>query len=175
MSAPAPVLDQDDSDEGEEEQSEVEDFYDEESAGDDEDEEMDAPDSDDGDEDFGVKKKKPKAPPKVKLTAPKIKRESKSWHVASLTPATGYFPTRKAQSESSDEDYAKKSHKKKAFRKPETGSARGTPESGFADSMGVWRRGAAKKVVTYDEAQADYGLESEDDAMPYGSGVGTPG
>ena len=31
------------------------------------------------------------------------------------------------------------------------------------DSDGAWRRGAARKVVTYDEAQADYGLGSDDD------------
>jgi hypothetical protein len=69
------MLDDDDDDEGEDEQSEGEDFYDEGSAGDDEDDDIDGPESDDGDEDFGVKKKKPKAPPKVKLTAPKTKRE----------------------------------------------------------------------------------------------------
>jgi hypothetical protein len=76
-------------------------------------------------------------------------------------------------SESSDDDYAARSHKKKVTKK--TAGARDTPDSGFADSMGVWRRGAAKKVVTYDEAQADYGLESEEDEVYYPSGAATPG
>lgn len=80
---------------------------------------------------------------------------------------------RQDNSESSDDDYAARSHKKKALKK--YASARDTPDSGFADSMGVWRRGAAKKVVTYDEAQADYGLESEDDEIYYPSGVVTSG
>ena len=69
---------------------------------------------------------------------------------------------------SAEDDYAVKSHKKKFFARTNGSSGRGTPESGFADSDGIWRRGAAKKVVTYDEAQADYGLESEDEEVYYG-------
>lgn len=52
---------------------------------------------------------------------------------------------------SSDEDYAARSHKRKVYSTPDT-----VPEA--------WRRGAVKKIVTYDEAQVDYGLESEDEA-----------
>lgn len=88
-----------------------------------------------------------------------------------LTPASGSFPQRRDRSESSDEDYAAKSHKKKAYHN----GARDTPDSGFADAQGVWRRGAAKKVVTYDEAQADYGLESEDEEMYSVSAAAEPG
>lgn len=38
----------------------------------------------------------------------------------------------------------------------------------------MWRRGAAKKVVTYDEAQADYGLESEEDEVYYPANAAAP-
>jgi len=130
-------------------------------------------DDDDGDYDFGSKKKKakaakpPKAPKELKI---RIKRESAG--KTKLISESGHFPMRQEVSESSDDDYAAKSHKKKVKK---TGSARDTPESGYADAMGVWRRGAAKKVVTYDEAQADYGLESEDDEVYYPSGMVTPG
>ena len=85
---------------------------------------------------------------------------------------------RKEKSFSSDEDYAAKAHKKKFFSKA-TGTAstsmRATPESGFADSEGVWKRGAARKVVTYDEAQADYGLESDEDDVYYQEGEAPAG
>lgn len=119
-------------------------------------------DDDDDDSDFGESKKKakPKAPkPPKEPSILKKKRESAA--VSKLTVATASFPQRRENSESSDEDYAAKSHKKKSYHT----SARDTPDSGFADAQGVWRRGAAKKVVTYDEAQADYGLESEDEEM----------
>ena len=80
------------------------------------------------------------------------------------------FPARREKSaESSDEDYAAKSHKKKFFSKI-VGSSRATPDTGYPDSDGAWRRSAAKKVVTYDEAQADYGLENEDDGVYYPEG-----
>lgn len=65
-----------------------------------------------------------------------------------------------------DKDYADKSHKKKFFSK-NGGPLRATPDIGFVDPDGI-KRGAAKKVVTYDEAQADYGLESDDDVDPDG-------
>ena len=82
------------------------------------------------------------------------------------------FPTRREKSgESSDEDYAAKSHKKKFFSK-NGGTSRATPDTGYVDSEGAWRRGAAKKVITYDEAQADYGLESDEDVIYYPEGEG---
>lgn len=72
------------------------------------------------------------------------------------------FPARKERSVSDDDgDYAVKSHKRKVF------SVRDTPES--FDSDAAWRRGAAKKVVSYNEAAVDYGLDSaseEDDGTP---------
>jgi chromodomain-helicase-DNA-binding protein 1 len=75
---------------------------------------------------------------------------------------------RREKSGSDDgDDYALKAHKKKNFAPSAT---RDTPDAGFADSDSAWRRGAAKKVVTYDEAQADYGLESEDEEMYYQEG-----
>jgi chromodomain-helicase-DNA-binding protein 1 len=75
-------------------------------------------------------------------------------------PALAAFPTRKDRSDSSDDDYGAKSHKKK---KSARNSAQATPESGLADQDAGWRRGAAKKVVTYDEAEVDYGLESAEE------------
>jgi chromodomain-helicase-DNA-binding protein 1 len=74
--------------------------------------------------------------------------------------ALAAFPTRKDRSDSSDDDYGAKSHKKK---KSARNSAQATPESGLADQDAAWRRGAAKKVVTYDEAEVDYGLESAEE------------
>ena len=77
------------------------------------------------------------------------------------------FPTRRDKSvESSDEDYAVKSHKKKFFSKIGD-NTRATPDADYVDSEGAWRRGAAKRVVTYDEAQADYGLETDEDVVYY--------
>lgn len=72
---------------------------------------------------------------------------------------------RKEKSESSDEDYGSKSHKKKSYGR-NGNSGHGTPD-GMADADAAWRRGAAKKVVTYDEAQVDYGLESEEEEDAY--------
>ena len=71
---------------------------------------------------------------------------------------------REKSGDSSDEDYASRAHKKKAFSLAKGGSGAGTPMS---DADAAWRRGAAKKVVTYDEAQVDYGLESEEDDVIY--------
>lgn len=145
---------------------------------DEEDDGMDEEEDDDDDPSFGESKKKKKAakvkpvkeprmsgPPKLK------KRESDSSlfraarvcgaHVGSASAA---FPTRKERSESSDEDYGAKSHKKKFYAR-NSGSGRATPEAPIDDA--AWRRGAAKKVVTYDEAQVDYGLESEEDDEAY--------
>jgi hypothetical protein len=79
-----------------------------------------------------------------------------------ICSAVGAFPSRREKSESSDEDYAHRAHKKKSHIKA---SFRDTPDSGFADSDTAWRRGAAKKVTTYNEAEADYGLDSEEDAI----------
>ena len=88
--------------------------------------------------------------------------------------ASAAFPTRKERSASSDEDYGSKSHKKK-FHARNSGSGRATPDIAH-DADAAWRRGAAKKVVTYDEAQVDYGLESDvdDEAYPQAES-GLPG
>lgn len=80
-----------------------------------------------------------------------------------MGPALAAFPMRKERSDSSDDDYGAKSHKKK---KPARNSAHGTPDP-YGDSDAAWRRGAAKKVVTYDEAQVDYGLESAEEEEEY--------
>ena len=89
-----------------------------------------------------------------------------------ILAAAASFPTRRERSISADEDYAVKSHKKKFFAKANGGnSGRDTPDSGFIESDMGWRRGAAKKVVTYDEAQADYGLDSDED-VEYNQGEG---
>lgn len=69
---------------------------------------------------------------------------------------------RKQVDESSDEDYGTKAHKKKYFSK--TGvSRKATPGTPYSEDN-AFRRGAAKRVVTYNEADVDYGLESEDEA-----------
>lgn len=60
----------------------------------------------------------------------------------STTPTV--FPQRRPKADSEEDDYAVKSHKRKVLSKA-------TPES--VDSGGSWRRGAAKKVVTYDETR----------------------
>lgn len=73
-----------------------------------------------------------------------------NWRGTSLISA---FPTRRERSASSDEDYGSKSHKRKRVIAHSE-----TPE------VDAWRRGAAKKVVSYDEANVDYGLESADEA-----------
>lgn len=83
------------------------------------------------------------------------------------------FPSaRRAGSNSSDEDYAAKSHKKKFFQRSGAHSrGTATPDTSFGDSDAAssWRRGAARKVVTYNEANVDYGLDSDgDDDMFYG-------
>jgi chromodomain-helicase-DNA-binding protein 1 len=70
---------------------------------------------------------------------------------------------RKERSQSSDDDYGAKSHKKKKPARNSSGNA--TPD--FGDPDAAWRRGAAKKVVTYDEAQVDYGLESAEEEEEY--------
>jgi chromodomain-helicase-DNA-binding protein 1 len=82
-----------------------------------------------------------------------------------MTSLTQAFPTRREQSQSSDEDYAQKSHKKKFFSKNGGGSR--TPDDD------AWRRGAAKRV-NYDEAQVDYGLESADEAYQGEAAEGEP-
>jgi chromodomain-helicase-DNA-binding protein 1 len=78
--------------------------------------------------------------------------------------ALAAFPTRKERSDSSDDDYGAKSHKKK--KSARNSSAQATPDP-YGDSDAAWRRGAAKKVVTYDEAQVDYGLESAEEEEEY--------
>ncbi|KAK8853315.1 hypothetical protein IAR55_004019 [Kwoniella newhampshirensis] len=75
----------------------------------------------------------------------------------------GHFPARRVESVSSDEDYGSKSHKKKFFSKSNGATSRATPDTPYSESDGAWRRGAAKKVVTYNEADVDYGLESEEE------------
>ena len=126
-------------------------------------------DEEDDDPSFGERKKKKKLA-KVKVpkearggpSKPK-KRESSMisrQYLKSNIPALAAFPTRKDRSDSSDDDYGAKSHKKK---KSARNSAQATPESGLADQDAAWRRGAAKKVVTYDEAEVDYGLESAEE------------
>ncbi|KGB76774.2 chromodomain-helicase-DNA-binding protein 1 [Cryptococcus deuterogattii R265] len=149
----------DDESEGEGE-AEQDDFnYDDEEEEDyDEDEVMEEGDDDDDDDDpsFGERKKKiKKARAKVESDRPAKQKKS-----------SGAFPMRKQVDESSDEDYGTKSHKKKYFSK--TGvSRRATPGTPYSDDN-AFRRGAAKKVVTYNEADVDYGLESEDEAVDTG-------
>lgn len=59
---------------------------------------------------------------------------------------------RRIESESEDEGYRAKSHKRK---------------KNSVDSGDSWRRGAAKQVVTYDETQGNEDLlESESEAEP---------
>lgn len=78
--------------------------------------------------------------------------------------STGSFPARRPASVSSDEDYAAKSHKKKFFHRSGNNSrGTATPDSTFDSDSAAWRRGAARKVVTYNEASVDYGLDSEGD------------
>lgn len=90
-----------------------------------------------------------------------------------LSATVGLFPSaRRAGSISSDEDYAAKSHKKKFFQRSGAHSrGTATPDTSFgaSDDGSSWRRGAARKVVTYNEANVDYGLDSDgDDDMFYG-------
>ncbi|WRT70120.1 uncharacterized protein IL334_007114 [Kwoniella shivajii] len=137
--------------------------YDDEQGDEDDDMEEDEEDDEDYDDpSFGSKKKKSTKPkngnePRDNLLLPKKKK------------STASFPQRKEKSEeSSDEDYGSKSHKKKFFSKSNGGSNnRATPETPYSEGDGAWRRGAAKKVVTYNEADVDYGLESEDDQGEY--------
>ncbi|WVQ77477.1 hypothetical protein IAR50_007163 [Cryptococcus sp. DSM 104548] len=108
-------------------------------------------DDDDDDPSFGESKKKAKKP-RTKVEREKPLKKSKSG---------GAFPMRKQQAdESSDEDYGSKAHKKKNFAGKVKRDASNTPYS----ESDAWRRGAAKKIVTYNEADVDYGLESEDEA-----------
>ncbi|OCF38014.1 chromodomain-helicase-DNA-binding protein 1 [Kwoniella heveanensis BCC8398] len=159
--------------EGEDEVSEdegdidVDGGYDDGDAGD-EDEDMDEEDED-GDEDedyddpsFGSKKKGTSQKPKSKTDS---RRDSLG--PSKKKKPSGSFPTRKEVSVSSDEDYGAKSHKKKFFSKSNGGTNRGTPDTPYSEGDGAWRRGAAKKVVTYNEADVDYGLESADEEEVY--------
>lgn len=150
----------------------------------DEDEPM-SEEEDDDDPSFGEKKKKKKKAPKVKIEktprtsgptklkkreSHRIRRNGTCWPADG--PASAAFPSRIERSASSDEDYGSKSHKKK-FHARNSGSGRATPEFSH-DSDAAWKRGAAKKVVTYDEAQVDYGLESEGDDEAYAQAEGGP-
>ncbi|WWC91832.1 uncharacterized protein L201_006779 [Kwoniella dendrophila CBS 6074] len=142
----------------------------------DEDDDMDDEDEmeeDDEDEDyddpsFGSKKKTAKKP-KVKA-----ERRESAGPIRKKKPS-GAFPMRREQSVSSDEDYGAKTHKKKFFSKSGTGTngrATATPDTPYSEADGAWRRGAAKKVVTYNEADIDYGLEySDEDEGEYYGGV----
>ncbi|KAI9634188.1 putative Chromodomain helicase [Dioszegia hungarica] len=87
-------------------------------------------DEDDEDDDYGDVKKRAPRPPKPPKAV-----------------ATQAFPTRRPKSESDDEEYAVKSHRRKVFVK-----------AGSLESGGSWRRGATKKVVTYDETQGNEDL-----------------
>jgi chromodomain-helicase-DNA-binding protein 1 len=127
-------------------------------------------DDGDGDDDpsFGDAPK-PKAP---KSGPPKhIKKSESKMCSTALTAALQQFPSKRATSVSSDEDYAAKSHKKKFFQRSGANSrGTATPDTSFGDSDAPsWRRGAARKIVTYNEASVDYGLDSEgdDDVMYY--------
>lgn len=154
---------------GEDEIEEGADYEDEDDYDDDDDPMDDEGDEEDDDPSFGERKKKKKL---VKVKAPKEarsgaskpkKRESGRLYLRTRQAndlALAAFPTRKERSDSSDDDYGTKSHKKK---KSARNSAQATPESGLADPDAAWRRGAAKKVVTYDEAEVDYGLESAEE------------
>lgn len=125
---------------------------------------------DDGDEDddpdFGSSaKRKPQRPKATK------KGSLVSHALADVFTAPAHFPSKqRPSSDSSDEDYARKSHKKKFFERS-GGNSRGTstPDTAFDSDGASWRRGAARKVVTYNEASVDYGLDSEgdDDVMYY--------
>ncbi|KAL7419150.1 ATP-dependent DNA helicase Hrp3 [Cryptotrichosporon argae] len=118
----------------------------------DEDEDDDEPE-DDGDSDFdGSGKKKAKKEKATTVRKPKPMAQ---------------FPTRRERSDSSDDgDYAKKSHKKKSFGQAKVKASAGrnayTPDTADSDAA-AWRRGAAKKIVTYNEASVDYGLDSDDE------------
>lgn len=136
---------------------------------------MDEEDEDDDDPSFGEKKKKKASGSKTKVVKeprisgpPKLKKReflTCNFQDGSSLLALASFPLRKDKGESSDEDYGSKSHKKKPqARRPPSGQS--TPD-GFADADAAWRRGAAKKVVTYDEGQVDYGLASEEEEDAY--------
>ncbi|ORY35802.1 putative Chromodomain helicase [Naematelia encephala] len=148
---------QSDLSEGEDERSDEEGDADEgdyEDEGDLDDDPIDDGEEEDSDDaDFGERKKKKKQQ-KVVQKSPCL--------------ATASFPTRKERSVSSDEDYARKAHKKKLPTK-NGGSLRNTPDA-FNDSDGAWRRGAAKKVRTYNEAQVDYGFDSGEDEAYFAEG-----
>ncbi|WVN87533.1 uncharacterized protein L203_102716 [Cryptococcus depauperatus CBS 7841] len=101
---------------------------------------------------FGSKRKKPKKS-RISVVEKKLIKIKK--------PA-GAFPMRKLQDESSDEDYGTKSNRKKSSSKSGTTGPRTASGTPYSESD-AFRRGAAKKVVTYNEANVDYGLESEDE------------
>lgn len=103
---------------------------------------------DDIDDDYGVPRQKVKVKPAAKATNGKCER---SIMFLLNCPA---FPARRERSDSSDEDYASKHHKRKVT------ASSSTPQSD------AWRRGAAKKIVSYDEANVDYGLEESGDEAP---------
>lgn len=104
------------------------------------------------------------------LRSPRRSRKVCLFFISLLTQAPAHFPSKRPSSDSSDEDYATKSHKKKFFERS-GGNSRGTstPDTAFDSDGASWRRGAARKVVTYNEASVDYGLDSEgdDDVMYY--------
>ncbi|ORX35357.1 putative transcription regulator [Kockovaella imperatae] len=155
---PSKITSPADSDLSEEETRPDEDFADEGFS--EEDEAVDEEEEDEDDLDFGQTKKKPKAiKVKPQGSGPPKRR------------AVGSFPVRRERSMSAEDDYAAKSHKRKFFSKTNGSSGRETPDSSFADAD-PWRRGAARKVVTYDEAKADYGLESEDEEVYYAEAEG---
>ena len=117
----------------------------------DEDEDPDEDEDEDQDYDGDILSKK-------RLTAKKPSRPPLSNKKPPMS-----FPARVERSTSSDEDYAAKSHKKKFFPRTGRETSRNTPD---VDSDGAaWKRGAARKVITYDEAQVDYGLQSEEEML----------
>ncbi|KAK6909295.1 hypothetical protein I203_103312 [Kwoniella mangroviensis CBS 8507] len=170
------------SDEEPEADVEQDEGYEDEDADMEEDDDVEEEEEDDEDEyedyddpSFGSKKKSSSKKAKVKSERresagpPKKKKPSAS------------FPMRKEKSISSDEDYGTKSHKKKFFSKSGASTANGgggrtttgTPDTPYSEADGAWRRGAAKKVVTYNEADVDYGLEeSEDEQGEYYGAAG---
>ncbi|KAL1413280.1 ATP-dependent DNA helicase Hrp3 [Vanrija albida] len=124
----------------------------------DSDSEQDDESEDDFDDDDGDGDDDPDFGDQPKKKAVKLPKQA-----AKKPPAV--FPSKRPQSDSSDEDYATKSHKKKFFQRSGANSrGTATPDTTFGDSdTGSWRRGAARKVVTYNEASVDYGLDSEGD------------
>ncbi|WWD19741.1 hypothetical protein CI109_104205 [Kwoniella shandongensis] len=168
VTAPAPADDSEGEDEVSEADADEEEGFEYDDDGEDEDDGMDESDDDEDydDPNFGSKKKAPKKP---KIKVEKERRES-GQGMKKKKP-------RRVESVSSDEDYGSKSHKKKFFSKGNGTTGRATPDTPYSESDGAWRRGAAKKVVTYNEADVDYGLESEEEeaAAYYATGDGGEG